>query len=212
MIPAIPELRCLRLQVERHREEGILADETEGLRSLMPYWQMRDPNGPPVVHVSPTAHWAISPHLQPPWKQRFDRCGMQTLPHVPQLAMSELTFLQTPPQHIWPVLQAAPPPHEQTPSLQTSPKTHCLSHAPQWLVSVLSTAQSPPQQVAPSSHGVPLPHVQAPPTHWLARRVSQALSHAPQNAMVRLRLRHTPSQQLCVALQVVPTPHAHVPP
>lgn len=73
-----------------------------GVTSLFdqPYTQCFAPNGPPGTHCLPSVHWAESPQRHSPWKHLSEVRGSHTLPQALQFSLSELTLLQTPPQHI----------------------------------------------------------------------------------------------------------------
>jgi hypothetical protein len=70
----------------------------------------------------------------------------QTVPHLPQFALSVLRVLQAPLQAVWSVG------HWQTPLTQVAPVAHALPHVPQLTVLDRTSLHVPPQSAWPVAH------------------------------------------------------------
>jgi hypothetical protein len=124
---------------------------------------------------------------------------------VPQFALSEVRFTQTPSQIAGTF--AAPPygtdqfaPQAHCPWTHVSPTKHLFPHAPQLETSTPTSVQAPLQSEPPSTHA------QCPAVH--VESAGHALPHAPQFAPSWSR---PEVQQLPSGDNSPPELHAHVP-
>jgi hypothetical protein len=106
-------------------------------------------------------------------------CSGQTLPHAPQLRLSQLVSMHAPPQFVKPGPHSVPPPPSaswQTPPTQFWPGLQTTPHAPQFEGSSETSRQIPSQRTCPPKQ--PSLPVQVPLTHVVPEL--QTFPQAPQ--------------------------------
>jgi hypothetical protein len=120
-----------------------------GFTQLLPHWM--SPVGQETTHLPEEQTWPLVQMLVP----------ASVSPQPPQLLLSSLVLVQTPPQNAW---GAAP--HVQPPALQNSPPVQALPHdavplanAPQLPLSVSGFTQLLPHWISPVGQET---------THWPA--------------------------------------------
>ena len=132
----------------------------------------------------------------------------QVLPQLPQLLKSCAVLRHELLQQVRLPVQAAPPPHWQTPLTQVEPAEQAAPQAPQLAVLESVATHVPPQQVSPAAQRALLPHMHWPPAQ-LSARLPQSLPQLPQFARSLLKSLQAPLQHCLPPVQADTLPHRH---